>query len=386
MLQTYSFIDEPALMLAKHLRQAYPGLLSVISLYYCSETETVNWFVSEKGKKNEIFEAQTELKELRLPTKSTYNWLDKDSIPLNAKEKQKAELNIFNEMDKLVLSMRFNNRYDAMEDIVYAEFKHDIGILGLQKSGKSISTDQKTLIAELIYSNLQAIHKRKENDYQLWERLSKHIMQIQQSSIHFQKSFEKEQEAYRQSVERLVKEYIISFSKQYNRKIILTKEALVALRKFNGDLFLLKDIIGDALVFAQNVQQSSNEWIINETYFNLNNTAKPIADNKETLTGKRTINEQSPDRETRATQYLYRLSKAIEQLLSSNQKITGVNVGNACNPPVSAPAISEFVGKYRKTIQHIISRDPNKWKLLVDNFRPINNIIKNPIHKKAQSA
>jgi hypothetical protein len=378
MLVSYTFIKPPAMLLTEHLRDAYPGLSRIAALYYDEENDGLFWYISLKEDNYDCFPASEELNSIRKPIKQSYNWLDTYSIPINQDIKKKSDITIFDESAKLMLSMRFTNAYDMMHDIIYAEFNNSSSFWGLSKSKLEITAEKKAIIGEFVYSGLLSILKRHQKDYELWQKLSKQVKSMHHISNNYRKSLEKEKEAYKHSIERLIKEYVNNYSRELGRKIIISKDAMQSLREYSGELIVLKDIIKDAIVFSANLTDASAELIIETSYINY--SISNIDNQATSISIKQTHEKSKPgiNRETRATQYLYRLSEAVEKLISQGEKITGSNVGAACNPPVSAPAISDFLTKYRIPIKNIILSDPSRWKLLTRHFKPISNIMDSP--------
>ena len=61
--------------------------------------------------------------------------------------------------------------------------------------------------------------------------------------------------------------------------------------------------------------------------------------------------------------------------MAKNMDITSANVGNACNIPITAPAISDAMKKHRNKIIHLLNKHPERWQLLRKEFRPVRNIL-----------
>ena len=385
MHSTYSFTNQSAVAIVKHLREVYPGIPKIAALYYNTKIGGLHWHLSIKEQIAQDFEAKESLEHLRKPTKQTHHWLDKEAIPLDDLVTPKNNMNIFDEKHKLVLSMRFFNEGDKKQDIVYVEFRKDTGIFGLNKSSEEINTEHKTIIGGILHSNLSEMINRMQSDKLLWEKLNIQTQNIVNLGKKHQKSQQKQHEAYCNSIERLVKEYLLGYSEKMNKRIICSKEAMQSLRNYNGDLYSLKYIIGDALLFAQNLNHNSNELLIEEGYLNLEKLS-PTTSEIKTKEKEAESKMQYGSREARATQYLYKLSKSVETLISHGEKITGTTVGALCTPSISAPAISDFINKYRNSITKIIQSEPEKWKLLSQHFRPISNLIDNSHLQSAKTA
>ncbi|MFO7613280.1 MAG: hypothetical protein R6W71_01425, partial [Bacteroidales bacterium] len=93
-------------------------------------------------------------------------------------------------------------------------------------------------------------------------------------------------------------------------------------------------------------------------------------------------------RQSRAMQLLDRLEKAAISLKSRNVPLTSANVGQALDAPVTAPAITDALGKSRDVIRRLLDQYPDKWEIIRKEFRPLINQMEKSAqgHIKEESA
>ena len=83
------------------------------------------------------------------------------------------------------------------------------------------------------------------------------------------------------------------------------------------------------------------------------------------------------NRQSRTILLLDRLETAGIKVKQNNQKLTGTNVGSACDTPMSAPAITDALQKHSIRIKQLLKEYPNRWQILRQEFRPLQNLIDN---------
>jgi hypothetical protein len=85
---------------------------------------------------------------------------------------------------------------------------------------------------------------------------------------------------------------------------------------------------------------------------------------------------------------LDKLENAAKTLQSKNIPLIGLKVGKAMEPPVSAPAITDALGKNRVIIRHILEKYPEKWETIRKDFKPLLNQLRKsaPDQNEVESA
>jgi hypothetical protein len=87
-------------------------------------------------------------------------------------------------------------------------------------------------------------------------------------------------------------------------------------------------------------------------------------------------------------QFLDKLEMAAIGLKNKNIAIISSKVGQALNPPISAPAITESLGKNRELIRQLVDKYPDKWETIRQEFKPLTNQLRrsDPFNIKEETA
>lgn len=86
----------------------------------------------------------------------SYKWLDKQLIPFEEKHNNSLQLNIFDEYKHLILaiSLRIHNQ---AKGIILVYFRDDARHFGIHHSSESLSTQQKPIIAQMLWNSVSSI-------------------------------------------------------------------------------------------------------------------------------------------------------------------------------------------------------------------------------------
>lgn len=74
---------------------------------------------------------------------------------------------------------------------------------------------------------------------------------------------------------------------------------------------------------------------------------------------------------------LDRYEKVAEELQLKNLPILGKNIASFCTPAISPPALTDSINKHSDRIKKCLKANPQKWKLLRNNYKPIKNLAMN---------
>jgi len=114
----------------------------------------------------------------------------------------------------------------------------------------------------------------------------------------------------------------------------------------------------------------SEEEIIKIYPYSLDFDSYQVIDKTEQFTRK------IDSRQSKAMQLLDKLERAAYLLKSRNISIISSKVGQALDPPVSAPAITESLGKNRDLIRQLLEKYPDKWETIRKDFKPLLNQLR----------
>jgi hypothetical protein len=72
---------------------------------------------------------------------------------------------------------------------------------------------------------------------------------------------------------------------------------------------------------------------------------------------------------------LDRYELAVQKLLDNNEQILGKTIAAACDPPISAPGLTDSINKHKERIGNLLTEFPEKWPLLRSHYAPIAKIL-----------
>ena len=114
----------------------------------------------------------------------------------------------------------------------------------------------------------------------------------------------------------------------------------------------------------------NEEAVVNIHSYSLDFDSYQVIDKTEQFTRK------IDSRQSRAMQFLDKLEMAAIGLKNKNIAIISSKVGQALDPPISAPAITDSLGKYRALIRQLLEKYPDKWETIRRDFKPLLNQLR----------
>ncbi|HNW98998.1 MAG TPA: hypothetical protein PKK00_11370 [Bacteroidales bacterium] len=376
-MSNFSFTGNHIIKAIKLSSSLLPGIEKIVSIYFCSETLQLkaksckNVIDSEKIIEDiSIDEHDPAFDKIRKSV-SYFDWFSKDDIPFEEQSKKKqSQMDVFQELEKVILALGFYNEEDKKNDILLFYFNKDLSNFGVSDSDKSLTSDHKKIIGVLLYNayktfieftktNTTALSAYNENTKTLIKKLSQTKEELEKSKIN-----------YGQSLADLCNLYIKELSENHhNLNFILTDDALLKIKTYKGNITDLKGIIHKAIDYVSTLyfDSDSSDIYITEDYLNFDiHVPCKISKPQEV---------QLYDKYSKTILLLDKLETAAHDVMAKNMDITSANVGNACNIPITAPAISDAMKKHRNKIIHLLNKHPERWQLLRKEFRPVRNIL-----------
>ena len=192
------------------------------------------------------------------------------------------------------------------------------------------------------------------------------------------------------------------------QKISFTKETIEWFKNYSGEIDALEKQINDAFEIAKALYPTLNEIVIKDYYF-MPEDEKPVlnainsVEKTETIQLKVSDNisilaqapvksfqelpisnksevsfnaaKEGSNRLEKTSGLLDRYEKAVQKLLSEALPVLGKNIAGACEPPISAPALTDSINKHKERISQCLQLFPDKWPLLRTNYQVIRNLI-----------
>jgi hypothetical protein len=373
----FSFTKEPGIVLINHLSSLIPSGADMYVYFAINGTRLMR----ADYKNSEIIlkeitddDELSRIIDLRKPRKNPYSWeLNTDKLRSVLTDNQKAiQFSISNEEDHIILSMRFNSIYDKENDLAYICFRPDLGIFGIDAGRISLNTDNKTIIANIIYKSCISVLKSAQSDLSSFNAFTSKTKQAIDSVKVYKEKLKQLTEEHHKNTVMLAQNFISGLSLKFNKSFVFTDECINSLRNFSSDLPRLQSIVEKAAIYAYNLTIGQNVQIITIEEEYLEFIQSDIQKDIEASTKRKSIVE---DENVRAEIFLNRLENAIKRTIANKEKPIGKFVCKYMEPAISSAAITLYLKKYIKNINEIIDIDPSKFPQARKSFKPFQNVI-----------
>ncbi len=374
-LSSFSFIYHPIEKLHGIIPDIMPGIKKVITAHFDSSKNRITGILTE----NENGDYAT--RELNIDTalpslqrymeeKSPFSWLSVQSLPFNIeKSTDKLTIDIFSELQNIVLLIRIPDELDQLNDLVFLYLNENPSNFGVTNTVNPLTTDNKSIIAFLLYNTINVFINKQNEDREVLKSANtqtRHVIAITESLKH---DLERTKDNYGLSLVKLCQNYIKDWSARNRKKYVLSAGALDRIKKYKGDLKNLDKIIEETISYVDNLYFGmQGEIEITEWHIHFD----PVTGGK-TVT-RTEVNKE--DKYAKTIALLDKLEKAALQVKSKRLKLTGTNVGAACPTRISAPAISDALYNHRGKINNLVKTYPENWEIIKSEFRPVMNILK----------
>lgn len=373
----FSFTQESGIVLIQHLSSLIPSGADMY-VYYAGSGHRImraDYKNSELSVKEITDDDELcRIIDIRKPRKNPYSWeLNADKLQSVLSDSNKAfQFDISNEEDHIVLSMRFNSLYDKDNDLAFICFRSDLGVFGIETGRISLNTENKTILANLIYKSCLSVINKAQSDLSSFNSFTAKTKTAIGSVKFYKEKLKQLTEEHHKNMIMLAQNFISGLSSKYNKSFIFTDECIGSLRNFSSDLPRLQNIVEKAAIYAYNLNLGQNNQIITIEEEFLEFSESDINKQVENSPKKKSIIENEY---VRTEIFLNRLENAIKRTFANKEKPIGKNVCLYMEPAISSAAITLYLKKYIKTINEIIDQDPSKFPYARKNFKPVQNVI-----------
>ncbi|MDD4148776.1 MAG: hypothetical protein PHE33_01990 [Bacteroidales bacterium] len=377
----FSFTKEPGIILIKHLISMMPYGVDM-HVYFATINQSIYKAVYLKGKLNQYeVSDDSELEkvfEIRKPRKNPYSWeINRDLLTPIAELKSKAiQFNISNEDDHSILSMRFNSYSDNNNDVVFISFKPELSFFGIEGGRISMNTENKTLIANMLYKSSITVLEQAQKDLQNLNKFADKTKTTINSVKISKNKLKHLRDEHHRIIVSIAQNFISGFSAKYCVDFVFTDECIESLKNFSSNLPRLQKIVENAAQYAYNLNSfgKNKTIIIEEEYLEFDSSDLDKKATYETPTIK-TESSRKPNKKERAAAMLDKIEMAVKRVMANKERITGVTVGKAFETPISAAAITDYLRKHCDEINEILALDHSLYPESRSRFRPLQNII-----------
>lgn len=367
MLQRYSFLKHPFYFVLEHAKQMVDGLGKCTAIFNNNgNTEVLEYINQLKNITNTTPESINELRKIKRKT----NWIQPNQLYFELFNKSPDQLSFSDEEDSSVLELRFINPIDKLYDILYFYINPNATNFKLVNSNNKMEVTYKETVQKLLhnfinltlknhYSNA-LIHKKISNTIDI-KPIKKEISGLKELN------FKQTKEYYTYILNEITNSEATDFT--------LSDDAVNKLKQQNTTLKEVENILKNSLEIIINKYELSSLYEINDYDIILPKNTTPTE----------TIKQQSLNK---TIVFLDKYEHSAKLLLTNNEKVTGVNIGNRCEPNISAAAISDILRKHQQNIIKLFNQYPDKWTTIRTHFTPLKTIehktyLKQPFNKSA---
>ncbi len=377
MKRSFSFTEKPILFILNILPKLLPGIEKVVAVYCTDEKENLvsTMLKNDNGEYFQesfhVSDSTSILNRFRLDN-SPYTWLRIEDLPFEIKPKEKIQLNIFNEFNNNILLIRIKNSVDGYNDLFFFYFKTDLSNFGTINPTKILSTGNKTIIAHLIRNSIIAHFDIQKEDKELFATLTENTRNILYEVNELRKEVSHLTEKLKDGIIHLSYSYLEEISSKNSRNYKFSESTIKKIKGFDGSIDNLKAILEKAAKYADAMvpERSISDVLISDfhLFFDIEQEQKVKEQLKEHV-------GEVPVKYAKTIILLDRLEHAANLLKSQNKILTSSNLGNEFPKPISPPAITDALKKHRSKILHLFNEYPNRWQLIRNEFRPVQNIL-----------
>ncbi|MCB0804510.1 MAG: hypothetical protein KDC05_01855 [Bacteroidales bacterium] len=374
-MQTFSFISHPVLSLHEVIPSIIPGIEKVISIHYEKSLQKWAGALTEKRKSG------YEMKSLEISgifpilkkyteDNSPFSWHSRQNLPFDIELKKKnPEINIFTELENVVLLLRIPDEETHLNALVFIFLNENPANFGITNNINPLTTDNKNIIAYILRNTILTIIRDHHLNQQVLRTNNQKTRLAFNKVENLKAEIKTTRENYGLSLVKLCMQYVKDYSKKNGHQFVLSSSAIEKIKEFKGELSHIELMIKDTVAYLENLFfDMEGEIEIQEMHLQF--------DAREKDTGRTISTPEQNDKYAKTIQLLDKLEEAALKVKTRNLRMTGSIVGNACQTPVSAPAITDALSNHKSRIRYLIKMYPEKWTTIQHEFRPVKNILR----------
>lgn len=368
-----SFQEEQMKAAIMHTLSFVPGIEKILSIYFSpieNNLKTESYSPSNDNYTIETFDPtlQAGIIDFFRKKRASYTWNKTEEIPFEKEITEQGQLDVFSELDTNVLTLYIPNEYDHKNDLLFIHLKPQLQYYGILKDNAVLSTESKSVIANLTRNSIISFLSNLSNDKKAFESIRVNTKTIIDKQAILKKEYEITKEKYAESVVTYAKLFLSETCDKHNLgEIYFTATALAKIKKYDNEINELKIIIEEAAYYVYNMYSGLNHYQIeiDEIHLRFERTAQIKQESRNIIAPQY----------YKTLQLLDKLESSIKSVEAQNLLLTSSNVASFCNPPISAPAISDAIKKHKVKILFLFDKYPDKWQHIRTDFKPITNIL-----------
>lgn len=369
MSENFSFSVSDIEYILRNTETIVPGITKVISIFYSEKIKGFKAFEVERPFMTSDFYDLTiydnllpEIENLRNDNEFAHSWLSPKDIPFAKKTHKIKPLDVFDEMEKHVLLVRLKNEFDGKSDLIFYYFNKDLSNF-MPSTSEPMDQKHKLIIGKLMYNTVNFMAEKCRNDRKALKYYNKDMQDVFSAL----KNYEALIDNHDRALLNYANDILSELSSQGTHTYELSEKAKVKLKNYKGEIKSLEKIIKEASVSAAK-------------YVDFNHVPVIIADYNLHF-GDEAVSEIIPSVKLSESKYdkiiiwLDRIENAAIKAIKDGLSLTGLNLGKSCIPPISPPAISDFLHNNDSKIRKVLNEYPEKWPVIRTEFRPLINVL-----------
>lgn len=352
MQHSFSPIHHPITFLEEKLRSVFIDIEFIYTIYKTSE----KIIVCKDGTNLSSSESEIAFSRKIRNTNLNHQWLRPQDFELHSNHRNIEQLSLMDELENRLLLLHFISPLDRLKDTLAICFPPDVNFFGIQKELKSLTTDEKSMIAEMLHKLLYFDYTSKVNEFKNLSRLKEfHSIQNELISSPSTKSYELFFISFCNSI-------ITSFS--LNESIEITNEGYQFLSEKTKSVIEITYVIESAIELSRLITPGLALLTLTENHFKvIQNELNNLSLNKD----KNTVMSSND----RVYELLNKYEQAAQNLFQKSEVINGRTISQNVSPPVSPPAITDSIKKNSRKIEKYLKDYPEKWPLIRKSLKPI---------------
>lgn len=357
MINRYSFLHHPFYYVLENSKQLVSGLEKCIGVFYNETSNSVEALSYQNGL-NQLQCNDLEFIDKLRKSKKQANWIKKEQVPFEVGEISLEQLSFADEEQSSILELHFLNAADGKFDVLYLYFKNNIGNFKISSVNETMAVDIKGVIQNLLFNQILLMIKTNQNDFKIHKEIGK---TFNDGSLQFKINtlIKDKLETARLNYTYILNQLTINETVEFG----ISDDAVKRLCNQKIGLGEVEQILSKSLGVIINKFNPSSFYELSELDLIID-----ISTTKPTLSVKQ-------ENLNNTQQFLDKYESAAKIVLSKNDKITGLNIGENCHPKVSPAAISDILKKHQNKIVLLFQQQPDGWPVIKNKFKPISNLI-----------
>ena len=352
---TISEIDKIFIRLNEKITSIFPHL-DKVAIFYKSQDSLQQ---IENGSKTEIDSYLINKINTLRNSNLHFQWLLPEEIFENQEINNIHQLNILSEHENRLLILNFKSNFDNLNDFICIVFPKEITFLGMYKHVKNLTTDDKTLIAEILHKTFKV-----DIDFEI-ENLKK----IKRIAKYYElKSENSDFNSLNNQLNYLKSELKSNLSNTINTTIQFdfTDELIHFIINNSHPMNFVNSVLSEAYQTISSIQNIDENFTFELFHFEM------IYNEFESKSPSQNGLIQSNKDKT--IELLDKLENAAKKAELEGVLINGKSVAQFLNPPVSPPAITDILKKNILKIESKLIDFPHQWVLIRKYLKPLREI------------